>query len=158
MIWTRDDRAQAAILSALTQAASTAYGNAVALAPEQSPAAQWQALFRTTYGTELRPESAGRADGLVGLNAAYFAALAAAQPEVSPIAGHWAARRWQGKMLSVLRLIKASFTFRGGVDYAAWKIERHSGVKIEITAWHRRHPLLAAVLLWRHLRRNKAIS
>lgn len=43
----------------------------------------------------------------------------------------WAARRCQGKLFSLLRLAKGAFTFRGGIQYAAWKIERHTGVKIE---------------------------
>ena len=62
----------------------------------------------------------------------------------------WAVRRVQGKVLSVLRLLKASFTFDGGLPYLAWKIERHSGVKIEITPFMRRHPRLGAIgALWR---------
>jgi hypothetical protein len=64
-------------------------------------------------------------------------------------------RRWRrtGKTLNLLRLIKAVFTFEGAVDYALWKIERHSGVKPTISAWEKRHPLLAApVLLWRFYR------
>jgi hypothetical protein len=52
--------------------------------------------------------------------------------------------------LNLARLAKAAFTFSGGVDYIAWKIERHSGHKIEVTPFQRRHPLLAAgPALWR---------
>jgi hypothetical protein len=59
-------------------------------------------------------------------------------------------RRLQGKALSVLRLLKASFTFDGGLPYLAWKIERHSGVRIEITPFMRRFPRLGAIgALWR---------
>jgi hypothetical protein len=36
----------------------------------------------------------------------------------------WMVRSWQGKLLSVLRLLKGLLTFRGGVDYILWKIER----------------------------------
>ena len=56
----------------------------------------------------------------------------------------------EGKVLSVLRLIKAAFTFAGGADYIAWKIARHTGEKIELTPFERRHPLFAAI---RHLPR-----
>ena len=59
----------------------------------------------------------------------------------------WKARRLRGKALSVLRLIKAAFTFQGGADYLAWKIERHSGVAVKLSAWQRRHPILASVWL-----------
>lgn len=70
----------------------------------------------------------------------------------------WGLRRVQGKFLSVARLIKASFTFDGGIDYLAWKISRHSGVKIELTPWQRRHPLLAGIVLFWRLRRRGAFS
>ena len=67
----------------------------------------------------------------------------------------WAVRRVQGKLLSVLRLLKASFTFDGGLPYIAWKIERHSGVKIEITPFMRRHPRIGAIgAMWRTWRRG----
>jgi hypothetical protein len=56
----------------------------------------------------------------------------------------------QGKILSVLRLLKASFTFDGGLPYLVWKIERHSGVKVAITPFMRRFPRLGAIgTLWR---------
>lgn len=62
----------------------------------------------------------------------------------------WAARRVQGKVLSILRLLKASLTFEGGMSYIAWKIERHSGVKVEITPFMRRFPPLGAIsAAWR---------
>jgi hypothetical protein len=37
--------------------------------------------------------------------------------------------------------------FAGGADYIAWKINRHAGTKIELKAWQRRWPLLAAITL-----------
>ena len=67
----------------------------------------------------------------------------------------WTLRRLQGKMLSILRLFKAIFTFKGGVDYIQWKIERHSGVRFEWTPRLKRHPLLAVCILsWRLYRKG----
>ena len=67
----------------------------------------------------------------------------------------WALRSWQGKLLSVLRLAKAMATFEGGVDYILWKINRHSGVSVEVEPRLRRHPFLAMwVLSWRLYRRG----
>lgn len=43
----------------------------------------------------------------------------------------WRLRRLQGKLLSLLRLLKATFTFRDAIDYAAWKIGRHTGETVE---------------------------
>jgi hypothetical protein len=54
----------------------------------------------------------------------------------------WTVRTVQGKFLSLARLIKALFTFDGGLDYIAWKLERHSGVHIEIPKRVRRYPLI----------------
>lgn len=67
----------------------------------------------------------------------------------------WRLRFVQGKLLSVLRLIKATATFEGGVDYILWKIERHSGVTVDIEPRLRRRPLLAMwILSWRLYRRG----
>jgi len=67
----------------------------------------------------------------------------------------WGLRSLQGKLLSALRLLKAMATFEGGVDYILWKIERHSGVTVDIEPRLRRRPLLAIwVLSWRLYRRG----
>ncbi|MBW1980227.1 MAG: hypothetical protein JRJ12_03315, partial [Deltaproteobacteria bacterium] len=53
------------------------------------------------------------------------------------------------------RLLKAAFTFEDGLEYVLWKIERHSGVKVEVSRRLQQHPLLAAaVLSWRLYRRK----
>jgi hypothetical protein len=67
----------------------------------------------------------------------------------------WGLRTLQGKVLSALRLLKAATTFEGGLDYILWKINRHSGVTVDIEPRLRRHPILAAwVLSWRLYRRG----
>jgi len=67
----------------------------------------------------------------------------------------WNVRSLQGKVLSILRLFKAVFTFEGGLEYIQWKIERHSGVRVEWTPWLKRHPLLAVCILsWRLYRKG----
>jgi hypothetical protein len=67
----------------------------------------------------------------------------------------WGLRSIQGKLLSVLRLLKALATFENGVDYILWKIERHSGVTVDIEPRLRRRPLLAMwILSWRLYRRG----
>ena len=68
---------------------------------------------------------------------------------------NWTVRSWQGKLLSALRLLKGLLTFRGGVDYMLWKIERHSGEKIEVPRQLKRHPLIATfVIFWQLYRRG----
>jgi hypothetical protein len=54
----------------------------------------------------------------------------------------------------MLRLLKAAFTFDGGADYVVWKIERHRGVRLQLSPWQRRFPLLAAPGIYWQLRRR----
>jgi hypothetical protein len=54
-----------------------------------------------------------------------------------------------------MRLIKATLTFEGGVDYIRWKIERHSGVTVDIEPQLKRHRFIAiCVLAWRLYRKG----
>ena len=69
----------------------------------------------------------------------------------------WRMRRTLGKPLNLARLVKAAFTFEGAGRYAAWKIERHTGVAITVTPWRERHLILASPgvfwQLWKARRR-----
>jgi hypothetical protein len=137
----------------------------------------WSAGLALTYGAELRPEPGGRVNDLVTRDRDDYAALtSAAVPALSGtftalgndryrctldrrqrrrLLKAWRARRWQGRVLSILRWMKAAFTFQGSIDYAAWKIERHTGVRIEVTPALRRFPLLFGWrVLWRLIRRG----
>ena len=83
-----------------------------------------------------------------GLGAAYAPTLPDA--ERTRIERAWRLRRALGKPLNIARLIKAAFTFQGAARYGAWKIERHTGMAVEVTPWRERHPILAAPgVLWR---------
>lgn len=149
------EESRAHVIDAVTQAVITMYRAALASAAKDAePADIWRRGFEETYRTELRPESGGRAGEIVAANAAFYdeAARLIGRPDVPPVSWSW--RRRQGKALSIARLVKAAFTFEGGASYAAWKIERHSGKKIVLSPWQRRHPVLAGVmllprLLWR---------
>lgn len=136
----------------------------------------WSRAFTLSYGCELRSEDASRAAALVRSYGTALASLTervAAEADLAAADGpgrwtctqpprmrrartwQWRARRVQGKVLSVLRLFKAAFTFNDPLDYVLWKIERHSGVRAEPTALQRRHPLIFAwPLLWRVYRRG----
>jgi hypothetical protein len=43
--------------------------------------------------------------------------------------------------------MKSAFTFQGGVDYIVWKLERHTGIAVEVTPRLRRYPL---IFIWPH--------
>ena len=68
----------------------------------------------------------------------------------------WRRRRTLGKPLNLTRLVKATTTFDGAAAYGLWKIERHTGVALELTPFRERHPVLAApgalFALWRRKR------
>lgn len=137
----------------------------------------WASGLQLTYASELRAERQSRSDSLTKINLPIYQRLtAAALPAIHPLlvlntenqyvvnvtpaqkfkAGiAWRLRRWQGRVLSILRLSKATLTFRDCLDYAAWKIERHTGVKVEITPTLRRHPILWGYkIMWQLLRRG----
>jgi hypothetical protein len=157
IVWVADDDARTQLIEALETASTTAFRNAKALSAATAQQ-QWATLFQNTYRTELRPEAANRADMVVAANASYYEQLASLLQNLQPLPANWAFRRFSGKTLSILRLIKAAFTFQGGADYIAWKIKRHSGVEIRVTDWQRKHPLLAGLVLLPKLLSKGAIK
>ena len=148
--------------------------------PVFDAATLWQGGLSLSYGTEIRAERPERVVHLVEADADYYgrataAALAATPFAVEMLEGRpprryrvcvgrwrralsalaWRGRRWQGKILSALRLLMALGTFEGGIEYALWKIERHTGVAAEAAPGLRRHPLLAGWrLAWRLYRQR----
>lgn len=176
-IWQRSETDAERVAQAISQAVITAAGWAAALGPESAaPEDFWRALFERTYGTELRVESRDRSRDIVAADAQRYRLLLAPawqaaglafashaddrlQPALSAQQRAQRLRRWSrlqrwGKRLNILRLLKAAFTFDGAMDYVAWKIERHRGVRIEVSPWQRRFPLLAAPGLYWKLRRR----
>lgn len=144
-------------VAALTTAILTMFANARSLSQSGNPLAVWVAGFTATYATELRAERSTRADTIVAANADYYREAAKLLEAVPAITANWPLRRVTGKLWSIARLIKAAFTFTGGADYIAWKIERHSGHKIELSDWQRRHPVIAGLLLLPQLLRRGAV-
>ena len=180
LVWQRDEAAAREVRQAIADAARTASWLAVALGPATGRADDyWRALFRATYRAELRVERAGREDAILSANAEHFAGLLPAalgsariaygedrstltprmnDSERRKVRRWWRARRRMGKWLNAARLVRAAGTFDGAARYAAWKIERHTGVAVALTPWRERHPLLAAPgMLWRFWRQRKAL-
>jgi hypothetical protein len=178
LAWSGDAAAKVEVRAALAAACTTAARLAAALGPASGPAeAYWTALFRATYRAEFRVEAPGRERDILAVNAAHFAGLLPLALEAAGIACDrqgdaiapcmapgqrremlrwWNRRRRFGKALNLLRLFKATTTFEGAARYAAWKIERHTGVALKVTPWRERHPLLAAPgVLWQVWRERK---
>jgi len=151
-----------ALIEGLVDAVETLAGRAwPRLDAPTDPVAYWTAALRLSYRAELRPEGSDRPAVLVAAYPDYFRATGEAV-----LATHggragrgararldWAMRSAWGKLLSLLRLIKGLATFEGGLDYVAWKLERHTGRRIDIPPRVRRHPwLFVWPLVWRHWR------
>lgn len=166
LLWVADDTARSAIVSAIAQAPITLFQRTLPMVQDAGIADIWEKGFALTYAAELRAERSGRSTSIVSADTERYdkiglATLAeiASKMGVGPngevanaLSPASAARQWRmlqrrGKWLTVARLSKASFTFAGGIDYLAWKINRHAGTAIKIRPWQRRWPLLGALTL-----------
>ena len=133
-----------------------------------SIAALWKEAFRRTYGAELRPESSDHARELFAVNAERYEVAGMAALEilaergwldaVTPRGGaveiamkpsrrtrerwRWLLARPLAKGLALLRLLKTATTFGDWLPYVLWKLERHTGERIELTERQRRRPLI----------------
>jgi hypothetical protein len=179
LLWDVDDAARRRAIDAVVQAAPTLLELALPMMPAGQDFTRldlWRAAFALTYNAELRAERTGRSVSIVDDDPDRYERVGQAaltdiaqrrsvgpQGEIPHIADPLvAAKRWQrlqrrGKWLTVLRLAKASLTYAGGIDYLAWKINRHAGAKIAIKPWQRRWPLLGALTLLPRLFRSGAI-
>jgi len=177
LVWYADESARLAVVDAIAHAAITAARLAVTLGPPSAGEKDyWRALFRATYEAEFRVEKAGRENDILAVNGEHFDGLLPlalnagsigytrrgnrfephlSRRERTKVLSWWQRRRRLGKPLNLLRLAKASTTFEGAARYGAWKIERHTGMPIEVTPFREKHPILAAPGVFRTLRRYR---
>jgi len=179
LVWSADAQAADRVAEGRARAAAHFARQALALGNETLTATGfWVRAVSATYRCELRPEPPGAAEGLIDRDPAFWNRLS--QALLPPLAGvsaddgafrvelprgrqmagrlRWGLRRGWSKLLNVLRLLKAAGTFANGVDYLSWKIERHSGIKVEVTDSMRRHPRLASWKLLFRMWRSGALG
>ena len=160
LAWAANDDARTAAVQAISRAAPTLLAAAGQKSGED-PLNWWRRAFELTYSAELRAERKGRSSSVVDADRERYERFSgpviAAIPALMVEPSSWFRRRAEGKMLSIVRLAKASFTFAGGADYIAWKINRHAGTDIQLKPWQRRWPLLAAISLLPQLLRSGAV-
>ena len=157
LVWASDEIARDRAIDSVAKAAPTLLG-AAGRQEGEDLLEWWRRAFALTYSAELRAERKGRSQSVVDADLKRYRTFGeAAAPAVGANSGQWGRRRIEGKALSVLRLAKASATYAGGADYIAWKINRHTGTKISLKPWQRRHPLLAAISLLPQLLKSGAI-
>ncbi len=157
LVFARSDRAKEQVIAAVSSALRTSFANAKALTSDRDALTIWTAGFDATYQSELRSEQTSRSAQIVAAFPDYYKEAAKLLASEIPIHVSQTVRRIAGKLWSGLRLIKAAFTFQGGADYIVWKIERHSGEKIPLTRWQRKHPVIAGLLLLPKLLRRGAV-
>lgn len=147
-----------------------------------SLAAFWQEAFRRSYDSERRPEAdetirghylanperydevgllalrALAADGQIGPVEEHprSVALSASLATVLAARLRWQAMRLIGRSLGLVRLFKTAYTFGDWVPYVLWKLERHTGRRLELSERQRRHPFVFGwpVILRQLVRRN----
>jgi hypothetical protein len=178
-LYVRDEATQAVLTDAFNSASTTFVRRVLPTMDDSFSSGElWTRGLSLTYQCELRTESSNRGESIYGFNPAYYDAVTSAfalehttlsnseskdKPYSNQCSGFsrkfsslsWWLRRVQGKLLSVLRLFKAAFTFNEPLEYLLWKIERHSGLYIEPGQRQLRHPLIFAwPLLWKLYRQG----
>ena len=181
VLYCRDKPTLSSIEQCLISAAHTFISRTAPLLPKTGSVVDlWEGALALSYGSELRTEKSGRAGELASASSDYFAQVSRqlegqlpfpftlfvknntlyyqseitrAQKRRASLA--WAVRPVHGTIMSILRLLKALFTFEGGIDYIAWKLQRHSGQEIIVPDKVRRYPLLFMWgFFWRLYRRG----
>ena len=178
VLFARDETTRATLANAFNTASATFVQRVIPSLPDRFTSKElWSSGLSHTYRCELRTESSNRAESLYAFNPDYYdgitRSLAASgkglclsesnsmfNNQSSKTARNlssttWWLRRVQGKLLSMLRLIKAALTFNDPLQYLLWKVERHTGIYIEPSARQLKHPLVFAwPLLWKLHRRG----
>lgn len=179
LVYVRDNTSRSTIYEMLAQALLTFLRTTLPAVTETTVNTQliWTNGLGLTYAAELRPERLTRAREITSQNLTDFTTLthlaAPALPSLLQLSASgelrhltdgnshrhvlwlWRLRRWQGLILSIIRLTKAAYTFRDCVSYAAWKIERHTGIAIKVTPELQRHPVLFGFsVLWQLIKRD----
>lgn len=170
LVWCADHTARQSAVMAISGAAPTLLNAALAFAEREVDVLDlWQSGFQMTYSAELRAERKDRPSSVIAFDPERYTRVGNAalhhtnigneirsnkvvlRPDVDGRINQekrrWPGLRRRGKLLTIARLAKAAFTYAGGIDYLAWKINRHAGTQIIIRPWQRKWPLVAALFL-----------
>jgi len=181
LLYARNHEVQELVQKCFAQAVITFISSLLPVVSDEFTAQQiWSRGLTLSYGSELRSEKPEKRGRLFDAAPEYYeevtrlamdaipfpvaiidgAGKARYRPRISRwrrLGGllAWRLRGIEGKLLSILRLMKATLTFEGGVDYILWKIERHSGVTVDVEPRLKHCPILAmGVLAWRLYRKG----
>lgn len=174
LVWCADDAARDKAVAAIEQASMTLFELTIPVLGTQphTPLRIYHHGFELTYGAELRAERSNRPGSVVDadpdrydrIGQATMVTMQQQDPsEALNLTTPAAEKRWKmlrrnGKFLTLARLAKASGTYAGGIDYLAWKINRHAGTDYVIKPWQRRWPILGALTMLPRLIAGGAIK
>lgn len=171
-----DDETRSQLAQASAIAILTFLRNALPLAPTRCTAVElWRAGLSASYRSEVRAERPGAADVLLLADPQRYETVTAlavrAWPQqVTAVSDgttmgydihlddaerhyrnrRWLQRRWIGKGRFLLRILRNAYTVEGGVEYAMWKVTRHSGFVFDREWRQRPIPVLALLReIWR---------
>lgn len=171
LLWVYDEESRKNIISSVSCAAPTLLNAALAHMERDAVDINdlWQTGYQLTYSAELRAERKERPASVLdfdpdrymmfGKAALYHTRIANVQNgdkisiddeqdyRINEELKRWPGLRRRGKMLTIARLAKASLTYAGGIDYLAWKINRHAGTEIKVRSWQRKFPIVGAITL-----------
>jgi len=158
VLFPSSDDVKTRIMSSREQAVRHMAAQTAPLFDEPASASKfWARGFMQSYRTELRPESSeGRAEEIVQRYQDRYDSITTSLygepdadgrysfPDGSSTSAKfkWFGRRFLGKPSAAVRILSSAFTFDGGLDYVQHKLEKHSGVRIDVTESQRRHPIL----------------
>ena len=178
VVYVRDQSTQDRLNSAFDQAGNTFIRRVIPTMEDSfSSRDLWTHGLSLTYQCELRTETDKHGASIYAFNPTCFDDSLSAYAEqnkqlaVSQVSGSfenqssgisrkfssasWLLRRIQGKLLSLMRLTKAAFTFNEPLEYLLWKIERHSGLYIQPSQRQLKYPLIFSwPLLWKLYRQG----
>lgn len=180
LVWYTDSRARTMIEYAVSEAPVTLFQYTLPMMPTHQDISTleiWKTGFGLTYSAELRAERAGRSLSVVDADPDRYRLIGEATLDeiksrmgvgpngevplfVSDVQARkiWSRFRRKGKRLSLARLAKATTTYAGGIDYIAWKINRHAGTEIAVKDWQRKWPIIGAITMLPKLFKSGAIK
>lgn len=174
LVWCASEADKEKVVAAISRAPITLFELALPVLgiQLQTPIRIFHRGFELTYGAELRAERGNRPGSVVDSDLERYeriglATMATMQDQDSSEAldlsfdeaeKRWKTLRRNGKLLTLARLAKASGTYAGGIDYLAWKINRHAGTNYEIKPWQRKWPILGAITMLPRLIAGGAIK
>ncbi|QCE33863.1 hypothetical protein FAI40_00065 [Acetobacteraceae bacterium] len=167
LAWVRDERSEHLLNSQICNSIYTASLWSAALGKTCGKVDDYlRDLYTNTFKTEIRVESKDRISSLIERNIKRY-------QEYLPIAWKDCSlpfeqkndvfypridsqrnlflRRWRiirlwGKIQNALRLLKAGMSFNGGADYIRWKVRRHTGISIKLSAYERKYPIIELII------------